>query len=279
MKEYTSLKSVLDTSRIPQQFQTDCGVDNILSWALDAYRLLKVPEQLENKVILIEIKDHQIQLNSEVKLLNSVVYFANKPHNYDCDGGVVDLIYNNSNDTNPTSSLTHIVGDYAIAHKIFLESKYYRENAILLKYTGNTNGDNICKNCPNKFCNDCTYDFTVDSNKVLWCSIKTGYLCIEYMTEIKQGTDYKIINTPEILRYLSLYCQAQCYLNKSSIKEESAYQMYDRLLQQTEVAFKRAKGSEILKSIDSDTISSIYFKNRNQRLVNITKGRSYERRI
>jgi hypothetical protein len=275
MKEYINLKAILDNSRIPSQLQIDCGKENILSWGLDAYRMLKIPDQLKFKFQLFEIKDHQVQLPNDVKLINHVSYSSIKPTNTDCND--IELyIYDNTNDVNPTSNQTHIVGDYAIAHKLFLDSTFYNNNIVTLFYNGVKNNLDICKTC--KVCFTCDNTYSIDINKVLWSPFKSGYLCIEYFTELKDDNeDFMIINTPEILRYISLYAQTQCFLTKASSKEEGAYQIYNNLLNQTEIAFKKAKGSELLKSINVDNYDRII--SNTKALLNLTKQRAYERRI
>ena len=253
MVQYTPLNAVLDSSYVPAALKKEADEDTMLSYGLDAYRLLNLPLEYQAKICIKPIINHSVELPSDIHSLEMVTYLPELPAEMTGSDNLLPI----STDT-----------DYNIFYKIWAINTSESNKYFPLRNVGN--GSNInCNACHNSALNRCSETFSILPSKSLLTSIKDGYVCLNYSGEIKDVFgNFMIINSTEIKRYIGLYIQSQIWLSRASSKEEQAFSMYKELLRMTELAMRKARGIQIMKSISVNEISQITGTDTyNQRLI------------
>jgi len=255
MTTYTPLNAILDRSYFPANLRKESNDDDILSYGLDAYRLLNLPLEYQRKIEVKEIINHNVELPSDIHDINLVTYLNS------------DSCVNN--DSNNLMPIAHNE-NYNIFYKIWQDSQFYNERFLPMRNIGNS-ASISCTTCNNSLLNKCSETFSITPAKSLMTSIKDGFVCLDYDAEIKdENGNFLIINTPEIKRYLGLYAQMQLWLERAAGKEEQAFSMYKELTRMTELAMRKARGIQIMKNIDIQTINKISgTETYNQKLVRL----------
>lgn len=253
MTKYVSLKSALRFIPKPL-FQQSTELD-FLSWMLDAYRELDLPVTLESKVQIFEIVDGKLQIPEEVKTINLISYLHTNPSTTDLNS-FTDCICNAESNANTED--TNNPCQYTLAYKQFIDSPYYKNNYTPLLYKGN-NSDLLCSNCPNKY-SECQNVFSIDKNRILRTNIDSGYLCIEYDTEMMDcDGDFLIVDITELKRYLAYYAEAQHWRERAAVKEQSAMNMAQDALTKAEIYFKKIRGILLMSGINPQNITSAQY--------------------
>lgn len=144
---------------------------------------------------------------------------------------------------------------YPIYYKQFLNSTYFKNHYTPLLYKGN-NSDLLCPSCPNKYSN-CQNVFSIDKNRILHTNINSGYLCIEYDTEmLDEEGNFLIIDLTEIKRYLAYYAEALHWRERAAVKEQSAANMAQDALTKAELYFKKSRGILLLSGINPQNVAA-----------------------
>lgn len=268
MKNYIPLRSILN--QVPKAILREDTPDNLLSFALDGYRLLDHPSQKEDKVKVFEIDNHKVVLPSEIKGINLVTYLCKNPSEQEIEdlcNGTCEC----EREAEGYETTTNNICRYSINYKLFLDSQYYNNNYTPLKYIGNTNKSNICSGCLNRYCTHVNETFSVDKDKVLWTSIQSGYLCIDYFTEIVDDDgDIYIVDEQEIKQFLSYYTQLKHWEERLSVHEKGATYNINRLTQLVDVWYIKSRGKLNLINADDNLMSEIAFtQTRNQKLMRL----------
>lgn len=251
MTRYVPIESILNN--FPESLRNEIGDTTLVSLALEGYDILGLPEQNETKIQIFEIVDHKIELPDEVKEIDYVTYMETEPEDCDCQdlacacGAPEALNF---------ETRSNEICNYTINYKIFLDSNIYKKNFKPLKYVGNLNRDVLCGKCRNRFCHSCSETFAVDKNRILWTSVKEGFLCIEYITRVQDNDTIMIVSDSKVIRYLRAYSIAMALQNRDLQEGNTKYVQY---LREAEIALKAAKGRRILRSIDPNFISEIVF--------------------
>lgn len=256
MTNYTSMESALRL--IPKPLFEQSNRIDFLSWMLDGYRELKLREQNVRKIKLYELVDGKVELPSDIKEINLVTYLYQQPSNedvYSLQNCICD-----STETTTTTEDTNTVLQYSLAYRQFLNSRYYNNNYIPMQYKGNSS-QMLCDSCPNKY-SVCQYTFTIDQNKVFYSNLNSGYICIDYDTEVVDENEIPMIpDAQDVKQYLAYYAQYRHWEERASGKEESASQLSDRALQKANLYYNKVKGSRTLRGLDANTISAIRYDN------------------
>ena len=265
MTNYIPLKSII--AYIPKPLFNYSNEVDFLSWSLLGLRETKLVTMFQPVIKIFKINNGVVNLPSDVKEINLVTYLQQEP----CKEDIVslqDCITTESTEPEPE------IGNYSIAYKLFLESPYYNNNYKILQYKGN--GAYLCKNCPNKKAN-CQETYTVDYNKTLHTSLKEGYLCIDYDTEIKDlNGDILIPDYPELRQFLVFYCIAKHWEERSMMSEQNANRMADDYLVKAEIYLNKLKGSAKLRAIDANSITLLQ-GGQYQKLIKIPGAYVYSR--
>lgn len=248
MTNYISLKSIL--SQIPKPLFNHSEEDDFLSWALMGLRESKIINMYEPKVKIFNLGNGVIHLPNEIKEINLVTYLACIPSEEDitnCQPCFTSTI--------PEESVDTVNSNYSISYKLFLDSDYYNKNFRPLQYKGN--GSYICKNCPNKT-TPCQYTYTVDSSKVLHTNLTTGYICVDYDSEVLDSEGEMLIpDFQELKQYLVYYSLAKHWEERAMMSEQNAYNLSQDYLTKAEIYLKKVKGSDKLRKIDVNSIAMI----------------------
>lgn len=255
MIRYTSLESALPL--VSRAVRRQLNKTEMLAWAYDGYEQLQIPGETEPVVQLFEVKDHKVKLPMEVKEINLVTYLLNDPSEEE----LKELETCNLTEEEIEGSC---VGRYILAHKVFLESSYYNNNFFPLKYIGNA--PYLCENCFNRFCHQCNETFSVDHNKILWTSFKEGSICVEYERDILDTEGYpKIVDIPEVKRYLAFYIEYEHWRNRSGESDVGANREVNNALSLMNIWYNKARGSVLLHQVDRRTISELTLNDFNAR--------------
>lgn len=250
MINYVSLESAL--RMIPRPLFEQSNRLDFLSWMLDGYRELKLRQAYQRGVKILEIIDGKLELPKDIKEINLVTYLYKQPTQEDLYS--LQTCICNPEETTTTEEDTNNVCQYTLAYRQFLNSPYYHNNFIPLQYKG-VSSEIICKDCPNKT-QICQYTFTIDPCNVLYTNIKTGYICIDYDTEIvdEQGI-VMIPDLQDLKQYLSYYAQYRHWEERASGKEESAFQLANNNLEKANIYYNKVKGAVTLRGLDAHSIS------------------------
>ena len=270
MINYIPLRSILN--RIPKPLFKESTESDFLSWALDGLRRLPTVTRTESKVQIFEIVNNKIALPKEVKLSNLVTYMAKEPTEECCNSlascveepETEETWYNN----------TEAICRYTINYKLFLDSLYYNENFMPLKYNGNSSF--ISSNSPNHNC-VCGYTYTVDKNRCLHTSLCDGFICIDYEIEVRdEDGDILIPDYQNVINFLAKYATMKHWEERMSGKEEGTYTLYQKYQQEAEAFLKSAKGEILLKNADVDAIAEVV-NGEYKRLIKIPERYIYAR--
>jgi hypothetical protein len=274
MTNYISLRSAL--AQIPKPLFTQSNESDFYNWMIDGLRLLPDIVQTEPKMQIFEIIDGKLCLPKEVKQINLVSWMYQEP----CQDDIGSFaICTSEPEAEPLDYNSTNICRYTINYKLFLDSTYYNNNFVPLKYAGNISNPYLCKFSPNRFERHCAYMFTVDKNKVLWTSsgLPNGFLAIDYDAELLDDNDNILIpDYQEVKDYLVKYSLYKHWEERMSIKEESANQIFQKYQQEVEMAFKKAKGEILGRNLDADTVANINSGNY-KRLIQIPEKLIYAR--
>lgn len=251
MTKYIPIEAILNN--FPESLRNEVGDTTLVSFALEGYDMLGLPEQHETKIQFFEIIDYKLELPDDIMEINYVTYMASEPEDCDCQAlasacGAPEVL--------DFETRSNEICNYTINYKIFLDSPLYNKNFKPLKYVGTLNRDSLCGNCKNRFCHDCSETFAIDKNRMLWTSLQEGFLCIEYAARMEQDGSLMIIDDPKIKRFLRLYAIAMSLQDRDLQDGNTKYIQYNR---EAEMALKAAKGRRILRGIDPNFVSEISF--------------------
>jgi hypothetical protein len=244
MIEYVPIQAVLDPAYFPRTLRQESDDNSILTNILDGYRLLNVTQKLVEKEAIIKLENHSATLPSDVHTINLVSY-----------GTLKTGTYNTS---------TYTLNDIDLITPL----RYVGNKKISMSLTDYNNS--TCKVCTHGELSGCSETFSLSVFKELTASIKEGCLCIDYLAEaVNESGEYLIIKLPSVLRYLGLYAASIIFRDRAMSMEANTNQMYLQLLQQTEQAYKRAKGELHMRQIDLSLIDSLSTNSINQKLMRI----------
>jgi hypothetical protein len=252
MINYISIKSALRF--IPKPLFSQSTDLDFMSWMLDGYRQLDVPQIYESKVKIVEIVNGSVELPQEIKEINLITYLDKEPTETDIYS-LTDCICNTESNANDAD--TNNPCQYTLAYKQFLDSAYYKNNYSPLLYKGNSS-TLLCSNCPNHYAK-CQNVFTIDKNNILHTNINSGFLCLDYDTEMKNDSDFLILDLTEIKQFLAYYAIAKHWEERASIKEQSADRMAQDALIKAETYLKKARSIVIMRGINPQNITSAQY--------------------
>jgi len=90
MLNYTKLNHLLNF--IPKGVRAEEDDLDLLTYALDAYRMLKVPQRLINNIVILPINDHKVIMPEGLTKINMVTYTQEPPKSKDdCDSLLCSL--------------------------------------------------------------------------------------------------------------------------------------------------------------------------------------------
>src|SRR6056297_280459 len=125
MINYTTIDKVLP--QIKKAVRDNDSKAQLKTYMVEAYRELELPQTTEDKVMLLELKDHKVQLPQEIHKINFITFACNMPEN--CVNEIDlckedDIVYNDTSDYNI----------YIKLNQAFLKTKAYNNHFVPLKY-------------------------------------------------------------------------------------------------------------------------------------------------
>lgn len=258
MINYTSIETVIPL--LPRGIRRQLDKTEILAHIVDGYNELELPGETEPIAQLFEVKKHMVKLPSEVKTINLVTHLANQPTEAEEEEFVECIVATEST----TPDCENCVGNYILAHKTFITSDYYNNNYYPMKYIGNMS--KICDACFNRFCHDCSETFSIDHNKTMWTSFKEGFVCVDYDRLICDEEGYiKIIDDPNIKRYLAYFVEYQYWRNRSIEADQAAYRHQKEAQSNMNVYYNKARGSTLSKQVNRHLLAEVGMHGVNER--------------
>lgn len=267
MTDYIKLEAVLN--RIPRFIRDQESTGNLLSYALDIFKELNIPQKYQSNICFLEVKNHNVKIPDDVKIINMVTYSCD--YEYDCEdllrcvdepkcqtcespisdscectkcGEAYDFI-----------SRSNCICKPLINYSLFLESDFYHNKFTPLKYVGT--GSTICSKYP-KF-GYCQYTFQISPTRVLWTDLREGIICIDYDAEVTVDGNIMIPNHPKLIRAMAAYAEAMYWKNKVPVHEENSENIYQSRLSEAEILLKSAKGNLLLQAANADNIRKRVF--------------------
>lgn len=247
MTNYIKLDSCL--TMIPKAAFKESNSSDFLAWMFEALRDLPTVTYTYPKVQIFEFDDYKLELDPTIRQINMVTYLANEPSTECCDELSSCIECPEEVESEVT---TNDICRYTINYKLFLDSLYFKQNYMPLVYKG-TGDAFICSKCLNRFASDCAYTFTVDRNRVLHTTLKSGFLCIDYDSDL-DCENCLIPDYAKLKRYLVRYALMKHWEERMQTKEESAFTFYQKYQSEAEVALKAARGEINSKNLDVNTI-------------------------
>lgn len=219
--------------QIPQPLLNEWGVDNFLLKFQEA--LYQVPSILTyiDKIELFEITDGKLKLPSYMKKINQVLFLCKEPSNID----LASLECEN------------------LTYNIFLNSIYYQNNFIHLKYNGKDKSM-LSESCLNQGLS-CSEGYVITPEKMLYTTFNQGYLCIHYSTLLCDEEGNIIIpHNQNLIEYLTSYAIAKHWEERMFTKEEQAANFYQMYWQKAELWLRKLRGEVFLSNINPENYNN-----------------------
>lgn len=243
----------------------------LLSDALEGYRELEFPIKMKNNVTLVELQNHKAVLPQDAREINFVTYMASDPSETDCselseafcDPEIITEVTETVTDGSVTTTTTTTTAKgYTLAHKLtlhntFYSTGYFQNNFVPLKYVQGGYTNNNCDGCINKLLYDCTDTFSVDSNGIIWSSIKDGFLCLDYDSELKEDGEFLVIDDNSVLNYIATYAEYKHFETRSYMHEQGVERILGRLERRVEMLYKKAIGALMQRGLNRRAIGEL----------------------
>jgi len=260
MINFIKLDSVL--ARLPKPLFKESQKADFLAWFQEALDFIPDAYLSERKIKIFELNEYKVKLPEDIKVINLVTYLTYDPTEEDLTSLSNCISSCEDNESVSTQEDTNNICKYTINYKLFLDSAYYNNNYIPLKYVGNLKG---LTGIVAKFYPEIQHKngFSVDSCRVLHTEFKDGFIAIDYDSSIL-NEDCLIVDNAKLIDYLQKYAMYKHWQERASAKEEGAFQMAQTIRNETEIALRRAKGSLMLSGLDFEKIQNITFGQFNQ---------------
>lgn len=253
MTNYVKLSDYL--RYIPRPLLKESSTTDFLVWMLEAVRKLPTIVHTYPKIQIFEFDSYKLELDPEIRQINLVTYLANIPDDNDCES-LTSCVENP--EVMESDTTTNDICRYTINYKLFLDSVYFKRNYMPLKYVGVGGSDLLCEKCPNRFLSNCAETFVIDKDRVLHTNLESGFLCIDYDTEV-DGNNCMIPDYDSIKDFLVKYAILKHWEERSFSKEESSRQYWQQYLPMVDIAFKKARGEVFMKQYDVNLAKDIIF--------------------
>ena len=234
----------------------------LLSYMLSAVRQLNLSQFHEYKVELIGIENHKAKLDSEIRKINLVTYACESLDEGDLTNVCNSLVptEDTSEDCLPCGSgkSSSDICRHTLYQQIWLDSNTYNNKFFPLKYIGNVSSDYLLNDkSPNRYC-DCQETFSIDTELNITTSFKNGVISVDYLAETKNiDGDFMIPDNERIKLALAKWAEYMHWENRLNIHEDGAFRIVQKRQADAEIAMKRAKGSQLLRNMNSDEIKDV----------------------
>jgi len=293
MHNYTTLDAVLNY--VVPSIRKEASDLNLKSWALQAFRTLKVSARYINQMQIVKVENHKADLPNDMKYLNILTYLAEDYTAQDecellcaagmlecsnCNTQILDFsgtpgvyygdnkAYCKSCDGCITESETYLtrtnnICRHTLAYNLWLDSNFYRTKFKPLKFAGYARGFNkhlSCDNCINVLNKDGDSSFTMDpaSWTVTLNDIQEGFLCVNYQAEMTSESGDILIPDDSILMIgLANYASYMAMMDNAIMHEEGRATLGEGFLFKAEKMLARFRGSKILENINLKNLEKV----------------------
>jgi hypothetical protein len=260
MVEYTSIKAILN--RVSRTVRTESYDSDLLSSALEGYRSLGFPAKYTNKVDFYELTNNCVQLTDDIRSISMVTYLIDDPRTTVLTD-LCDTLEEEEEEATCADCFTNLSKNCAgfaanFPYMAFLNSTLYNTYFYPLSYIPHTKPSNICKFCISQMFDSCVDTYSVDEDKILYSSLKTGFICVDYNTEVLSSDgDYLIPKDENLLQFLARYAEEDFLRSRVHMHEQGALAIYEMAKRETGLAKRRAWGSRLLKNADINKIMAV----------------------
>lgn len=238
MTNYIPLTTLL--SKVPQSLFEEANEADFIDWMLDGLKELPNVIQYQPRIEMFEIVNSKVILPKYVKTINWIRYQTSET--------TEDLLTlcGEPEDINPAMCKP------TITYRMFLNSDYFKRMS-LLKYIGQDKSL-LCSSCPNLHCAN-TETFIITPQKVMYLSLKEGWLCINFDAPVcSEDGDILIPDNQSLIDFLIAYATAKHWENRKFLKEEQAANFHQEYLQRAEILLRKARGSHFLRNLNVENI-------------------------
>jgi len=236
MKSFVKINSLL--SRIPKVLFEESQEADFIDWMTDGLQLLPNTIQYESKLGFFEFAEGKLQLPKEVKKINSIKWQCSEP-TQEC---LEELV------TEDTTDLD-LKCIKPLTYGIWLDSMLYRNHYETLKYAG-TDKSLVSYDCECRT-TSCTEEFVITPTKMMYLTVDSGYLCINYDAPVCDEDGQFLIPDVAILHeFLVAYAIHKHWENRQFTKEEQAGNFYQQYFQKQALLLRQAKGDHLLRNFN-----------------------------
>lgn len=267
ISRYISIDSVLhDVSLILDD--PHYNEHKMREWAIQGYRKLRVHDQYQVKVALLQVISHKVILPADLRHIAQIAYKTNVTTDQITELRRIMNIENEAD--NP--ALRYMVDPEGFATRILNTTlsglgtpwkPMRRSTNSFIKTVGldaSIYGDDESTpnfNFTHKLnCPECEHEYTVDHNLCLTTTLADGFIWVSYLAHISDTKGRVLIPDDEDLKdALMHYCLYKYWLTKSSIKEEGAIRERDWHLSMYQTLKTKAAGN--INMPDTDRMENI----------------------
>lgn len=239
--------------------------DQILSYALQAWRNIGVPARYIKDIAFLEVKDHKADIPEDTFKIVSVWKIkddADFSYLYDCAD-------------EPEHVITEFDTYCTINYRLFKTKE--TDNFERLKYAGNYGDSYVCLEAHKGHCGE-TWSVSVATRQIQ-TSIKDGIIMMYYFKEPKnEEGQFLLPATPIVLwEYLAASVCTKIWEDRLSIKEESSAGIYVEYKRQQTNYLKEVRGYFKGKSINYDNLKGVIYSQTDLIRVPYTVMRRYNK--
>jgi len=194
MNKFVNWKIIFSWLNLPEmdEFQILTEVHNYL-------RLLNVSSVLKPNFCILPIKDHKADLPDEAQTVSNLAFSY--------------------------SDLKEIYNQYGeIVTDIFVQSDFYKKTFYLVTPERTSFIQNNCQNCPRPL-NECqiSVDLIPDTNQLIFPQIRTGTVCISYLTLPTMNDELAIPDDGKLHNAIANYVRYKYWQKEKQMADSSNY--------------------------------------------------------
>lgn len=250
MNSYIKLDAVLNY--IPPAIMEEVSTGMLKKYAYQCFRANGIKNWKDHySYIVTKINHGKAYLPKDINKIAYVAYSYEKPNadsHYNRD---IVLDYPNGLDEEDRRVIYYQEGILNNQERLsFFPLKYIGNNTALLE-----------QRCLNLYCQDCSLGFSVDKMlDFIQIDVLEGYLFVIYSgNPVDEFGNLIIPNDENLLQGLAYYAQAQAWLNRASMKEQNAYNMFREMLTLSEREMTKARNKNLFQTFNPNKIKALNF--------------------
>lgn len=269
----TSIQSVFAYLNLPDTEIDDKWAEEYMSQALDS---IGIQQGYEEKVCLLTVSNHRVQLPSDLMFIQAVTYQFREPDEQEItklteslsktttvteeeDGtqtitNTLTQLITTPGDTQNQSHILRIQHQGVLNnYQVWMDSDLYTSNYKLMKLTNRAFSANYhCDDCPNFECSS-EHTYSITPTRTLQTSLETGNICISYLTRPKN--EFGSIMIPDDVDFkmaLAAYVKMRYCEEKMFMHENNMSRLYGQFKHEWEALSAKVRGKFIMKAVDEE---------------------------